>query len=86
MFDLAFIIVAQLIKPQAIEIGVDQARQLGFKNRKLSGIQQTLEDRILDALGYAPQVFPHLRSIQQTLEDRILDALAVADAFSGDLP
>ena len=38
--DLGLIVVAQLIKPQTVQIGVDESGKLGLQNSKLRGVQQ----------------------------------------------
>ena len=60
VLDLGLIVVAQLIKPQTVQIGVDEGGKLGLQNSKLRGVQQALEDRILHPLPVVYALFSRI--------------------------
>ncbi len=60
MFNFTLIVVAKIIKPEAVLFRVDDCAQLCLQASALRGVQQALEHRALDALPIVDTLLCHL--------------------------
>ena len=60
MFHFGPVVIAELVKSQAVQFGVDEGGQFGLQNGELSGIQKAFKNGILDALAVVHTFFGDL--------------------------